>query len=368
MDTLKNYFRTIQAFQDLTRHGIIEGRQVEHVNPRFIKAYRHIFKQLNTCRLYEIDLSRVDALLQYHIRKDLMDAVMEHPDKSESELIAEDLERTIDFIESYDFSTLHLPSKCLYVGFSNSKVIDIKDKALVSIEWNGLIGTLTSIQHLGFLLSKDFYIRVVEVSQEGSGSYLNFSMEYYQGQWGEYSANILDGQAALSLKDSILTASYVIEMINSYQTIVVNYQSDKSYRRNCDRYNKKKIVPNPPAFYRVDLKNLVLSQSEESDKLFRQVIERTYAYQVRGHYRHRITVGDLPIDPKVEKYLKKNTDRKIFYDRETIDQDHWDILTKRRIQVHPNQWVAVLKVWVDEYIANSKDGKNPYIPSIHVAK
>lgn len=166
-----------------------------------------------------------------------------------------------------------------------------------------------------------------------------------------------------SIANTLLFIKVLLLYINSFNTVVVNQSTDRSFNRTCETVNIANHVRNPPCYYTVGLKrNVKVDAVKILNKLRR---ECTYAYDVRGHRVHRIHIGTLPIDPKTEVYLKKDERRKIFYSPEDIDKDTRALLTERGYDIQEGEWVSVLVVQRKGHIANLKGGKNPYIPSVH---
>ena len=247
--------------------------------------------------------------------------------------IQEDPDETI---EPYLINNINLPSKCMYI---------VSDNALMNVN-----------EVVGFIVRHDLVISFVQTNIQGK-LYPMPLITYVNGEWIRGGTN-----DKWPTKTGIMLLN-VIEEINSLQVIKVNGITDKTFFRARDKIFKKSKVK-PLEYYTVSLQSRIISSSKNSSE---SQVERQYAYDVRGHNAYRILTGSIPIDPKIENYLKKDERRKIFYSSNELDDDSRELLLKRNIFIKENEWVSILKYWVEGYVANSKDGKNPYIPSIHVA-
>ncbi len=246
----------------------------------------------------------------------------------------DDIDETIG---PYDVGNINLPSKHMYIVVDNATSLN-----------NDIVGFLVGPE---LILC---FIRIIVGDDIQYGSLV----AYANGVWSTgRNSDARCNKAGIKLLK-------VVEAINSLQVIKVNGVNDKSFFRIRDSIFKKSKIK-PLDYYTVTLQSRIVHSSKPSSE---SQTERQYAYDVRGHHAHRILTGSLPIDPKIENYLKKDSRRKIFYSIVELDDDSRDLLLDRNIIVKEGEWVSILKYWISDHIANSKDGKNPYVPSIHVAK
>jgi hypothetical protein len=155
---------------------------------------------------------------------------------------------------------------------------------------------------------------------------------------------------------------WLIEWVNGHQT-TINETKKFSYRRfykkSASRYGITKPIPRP--FYTVYIKDEMLDdfQREKTTKVRKKC---EHQYSVRGTWVCRIARGPLPLDPKLEKQLRRDKRRKIF----TIDKpdpDTAEHLSKRGVTPkRVDEWMSVLLYWRSDHRRGPKDG--PYIPSI----
>lgn len=243
------------------------------------------------------------------------------------------------------FSQKTLPSHWFYVHFSN--------KIYMS---DGIEGSDTYF--IGFFVSRTTICSFVEVIDLVTRYKIIIPhVIYHNGKW------LHKTDTRSSVSSAIL---FAIDMINSYQTVIVDRTTEPKYNIKCQLWNKKKLVKTPSAYYKVSLKDKIIIEEDESETdtvCVRR--EKTFAYFVRGCDTHRIKTGNLPIDPVIEKQLRKDSRRKIFMSINELDEESKEILENRQIRMKEGQWVSILKTKRTSYIANSKDGKNPYIPSVH---
>lgn len=244
-----------------------------------------------------------------------------------------------------DIENIVLPSHWLYIHF-NPKIPASNPNDGREVHFTSVFVSRTTIC---------FFLEVTDIVTKAKISVPNII--YHKGKW----THIVEEQSQM-----ISFILFSIDLINSYQTVVVDRTTEPKYNIKCQLWNKKRLVKTPSAYYKVSLRNnKIIEEDEEDDSRIRVGRQKNFAYFVRGCHVHRIKKGELPIDPTVEKQLKKDSRRKIFLSSDEIDEESLEVLQDHGIRVGDKEWVAILKTRRSSYIANSKDGKNPYIPSIH---
>lgn len=246
--------------------------------------------------------------------------------------IQETRENFYEHVWPYQVDSLKLPARSIYL------VLEPQDEDAAR----------------SLLITKDFVIGFFNIPNiEVNDTYIPHLL-YYKDEWLVNDDYWFIG-AAMSIKMSM-------ELINSQTTIRYNGLNDKTFIRSQTKIFKKAKFK-PREYYRVELKQTVIKEDSEAREATVKS-ECNYAYDVRGHFCYRILTGDLPMDTKTEKYLKRDPRRKIFLSESELDEETNVELNKRGISMKDGQWLSVLKYWIEPHIANSKDGKNKYIPSI----
>jgi hypothetical protein len=91
-----------------------------------------------------------------------------------------------------------------------------------------------------------------------------------------------------------------------------------------------------------------------------------YAYDVKAKDQYRARIGTLPIDSEKFKALIEDPRRVIYFSLAYVSEEHLKVLKAKGLTPGHNHWIAILKYRCKSYVANSKGGTNPYVPSIHV--
>lgn len=158
---------------------------------------------------------------------------------------------------------------------------------------------------------------------------------------------------------------WFVEWVNSHQKTITEDTRSFSYRRHFKKrgseFGVSKPIPRP--YYTVYIKDEMLTEFSR-DKKQQQLIRKKceHQYDVRGTWVCRIARGPLPIDPKVEKKLRRDKRRKLFI-TERPDAETAMHLAKRGVAPkRVDEWLAVLVYWRSDHKRGPEDG--PYIPSI----
>jgi len=317
------------VLEDFFNHVKIANKKYKHYNGVDVNDYKDYLKSFDDAMLFEIDYEV--------IREDLNNIYSELDRMS----IKDKQLAIMNYIDSFPVEQLNLPCKSTYITVKNIEYIPELDVR------NGF----TSM-----LITHDL-IAIYNYSSDHPGTKADHI--YYQyGIW--YTNNLLLTHMVL------INAKVCLDVINSYRPIISNHLNIKNYRPKCNLLNKKRLTKTPNQFYVINVNNSLKNHAPSSEVNKRCSYEKSYAYQVMGHFKYRIMVGDLPMEDKVRKYLTKNPNRKIITKPSDLDDKYRKILNDRQIEYKEGQWMSIVECHVESYIANSKNGKNKFIPSVRV--
>jgi len=158
---------------------------------------------------------------------------------------------------------------------------------------------------------------------------------------------------------------WFVEWVNGHQTLITEKTHSFSYRKmfkkRAAEFKMKK--PIPPPYYTVYIKDSCLVEFTDRKSNMPHLRQSPqHRYDVRGTWVCRIARGPLPLDPKLEKQLRRDKRRKIFT-TEKPDSETTQHLLSRGIQPkRVDEWLAVLVYWRSDHQRGPEGG--PYIPSI----
>lgn len=162
------------------------------------------------------------------------------------------------------------------------------------------------------------------------------------------------------------TIPTLIDIVNQHRTMVVEQvvpsfkKEMKDRRKQLGLKGKQYRGHVPPPFYVVKVKNRTIIErmrDEESPGTGRQV---SYRHDVRGHWRCRIKVGDLPLDPKLKEKLVK-LDYNVYEHMPPKGED-LERLMERGRRKGPKEWVAIKSTFIEAHQSpNNPD--LPYVPA-----
>lgn len=316
------------ALENFFDHVNLANKKYKHYNGSDAAEYKDYLKSFDNAMLFEIDYALInDKLVNAFNELNTLSA--------EAKLAA-----MVSYIDSFPVEQLALPAPTTYITVKN-----LGPNAIYGVE----------DPSISYLITKDLIVAYV-YNSEFIGQ--KHDVIYYQyGIW--YTTHILTThKLALNIK-------LLLDVINAYKPSVNNHLTIKKYKRKCDQLNKKKLTKTPNQFYTINLNNQIRVPQRVSEDTKRASYEKSYAYQVMGHFKYRIMVGDLPMEDKTQKYLSRNANRKLIMKAEDIDDKYKKILHDRQIEYQTGQWISVLESHVESYIANSKKGG--LIPAVRVA-
>jgi hypothetical protein len=207
-----------------------------------------------------------------------------------------------------------------------------------------------------FLVTSDGYvctfIDVVKGDNAGVASVVECSKVDELRTWG----------FPLTLSPWVIT--WMVEWINEHQVTIEDKTCSFSYRNSYKKASKKlKMHSIPPPYYIITMREDLLHAKEQKVMTTpRKHWELQYRHDVRGCTNCRIMRGPLPLDPQLEKLLRRDKRRKIFTDT-LPDEETARELAKRRVSPkHKDEWMAVLLYWRKDHLKGPKDA--PFIPAI----
>lgn len=175
----------------------------------------------------------------------------------------------------------------------------------------------------------------------------------------------------LSLNPWVISGA--VDLVNSFKTVLReephNFSSKNSWRaaqKQAARLFGIPIRPVPQPFYRLDLRHDLLEDWKKEQT--RSVKKRAswklgHRVDVRGHERVRVMRGPLPLDPKIEKALRKRGYRIFLENVPTTEDSTWRILAQRHEKPKSSdEWLAIKVSWIHDHIRGPAEG--PYIPAI----
>jgi hypothetical protein len=310
---------------------------------------KEILFEMQNANIFELDFFSDQILsLACLILREFQIEPGKYDFKSEAEILDQDINLKKEYkqlISNFKLENLELPSPYTYIG--NPKKDDAPTKDMENF--------------CGLLITKKYFLQIITVKQNNKEV---ISIAPVVGDI--VPLQNFNSEDLLMTSQMLINHITYLQIINTFQKINIDLRTKKS-QFDMNWIMKKKKVEKPKAYYRVQLHSgtSILEDKELEDK-FRIVREKTFAYFVRAHYKVRIIKGSLPLSEREEKFLRKDSRRRIFTSKDQVDSESWEILQRRQVQWNDNEWISILEYRVCGHIANSKDGKNPYIPSIHV--
>jgi len=256
-----------------------------------------------------------------------------------------------------------LPFDCLYLGI----------EAPIQVTK----AQFESYKHEGFDLSEEvFNINLLGYIVNQHHVYTIFLMKYAPRP-GDTNAGL--GSYCLAEKNSNgwnltgtptpFVVKWLIDWINDHQTCVKEGTKSFGYRREykkiAKRFEIKKPIPAP--YYTVYIKDELIDEEAWMRKLRQKLSLKPrkspqHQYDVRGAWVCRYLRGPLPLDPRLEKRLRRDKRRKLFIE-EQPDIDTVVHMAKRGIPPkRKDEWLAILLYWRSDHRRGPTDG--PYIPSV----
>jgi len=158
--------------------------------------------------------------------------------------------------------------------------------------------------------------------------------------------------------------TWIVEWINDHQVTIEERTKSFGYRNRYKKSAKRMKLQHIPApYYTITMHEDILQEKQ------RQVLsaprrhwELRYRHDVRGSTNCRIMRGPLPLDPKLEKQLRRDKRRKIFTDQ-WPDSETAKELAKRGVAPKKrDEWMSVLLFWRKDHIKGPRNA--PFIPAI----
>lgn len=315
--------------EDFFNHVKSANKKYKHYNGVYAADYKDYLRSFDDAMLFEVDFALIDDKL-LNIFSELN--ALSHNDK---------IAAMMNYIDSFPVEQLTLPAPTTYITVKN-----LGHNAIYGVD-----NAFTS-----FMITKDLIAVYVYNSDFVNQKH---DVIYYQyGIW--HTANIL------TTHKIVCNILLLLDVINAYRPTINNHLNVKNYRPRCNLLNKKKLTRTPNQFYVINLDNGMRTAQTTSQGTKRASYEKSYAYEVMGHFKYRIMIGDLPMEEKVQKYLTRNENRKIITKAADIDEKYQKILDDRQVEYKEGQWMSVLESHVESYIANSKKGDHTFIPAVRI--
>jgi hypothetical protein len=164
------------------------------------------------------------------------------------------------------------------------------------------------------------------------------------------------------------------EWVNDHKVVSVEeVPRTIGFKRMCERVNKKRARvarPVPPHYYAVTMRDQLIME-EDFDKRFpkrrsHMVIDWQHRWLVTAHDRIRVKRGPLPLDPKVEKDLRRprqgSKNRYLVFKDSHPQGELAKELWRRGVKPkREDEWMAVLVSRITDYVKGPDD--KPLIPS-----
>lgn len=248
----------------------------------------------------------------------------------------------------------HMPFECIYFGIDHAVYLSPDQRSAM-----GVPKDTKRCSWMGFLVASEWVFTLIRTeSQSGkdTGVYVNAEMK--DGRWNP---------TVVTSTPFIVT--WLIDWVNDHQTCVQEGTSSFSYRHDYKKISKRWQVkrPIPAPYYTVYIKDELIDQEAWLKKLrARQSVRPRkspqHQYDVRGSWVCRFMRGPLPLDPKLEKRLRRDKRRRIFT-HQRLDADTAQHMLKRGIAPkRVDEWLSVLLYWRQDHKKGPMDG--PYVPSI----
>ncbi len=259
------------------------------------------------------------------------------------------MEYILSHLEEVDLTEIKMPFQYMYFGFDNidQELEDVQLKATIPA---GVLVTRSNVYlQLTKKLAPAKYLTIFASIVENGVFRID----------NDYESSIAAHFAYFRFIKRLIA---LIEYINHCGTIIMEDMTMFSNKRIAQNITKKLRIkkPIPKAFYKVIVQHCII---DEKPKQGEGQWKLSYRFGVRGHNVTRLMSGDLPIDPKVEKYLMKDVRRKIIRTASDIDEETTKILLERNIKYIEGTWLSVLVIWRHSFIKGPKDA--PFVKSVH---
>lgn len=157
----------------------------------------------------------------------------------------------------------------------------------------------------------------------------------------------------------------LVTYINSHKTYVTTRTASGNIKFDRSKAQKalKHTLPLPEPFYVVHVEDKTVDRTVKR-LVAHRTVEWTHRWDVRGHEVIRIVKGAKPVSAKVRASLEKRG----YTVHERLDTSHpdWKDLDTRRVNLGPNEWVAVLRSWRKAHMKGPED--RPYVPAARITR
>lgn len=346
---LENYFLYLSALLK------------EAQSPTFPEKHREeasrIWARINVARIFEVP-ARLAAVLYHEVDLHICrEAGVEWtpPEKAHEipEQEARQYLRTMKHLRQ-NVELPDLPFECIYLGLTQPIMIQ-------NIRLYSLPEHVRDAWMLAFVVTKDEEYTLIETwsPEQERKKGLTAICEMHEGNWA----------TPYALTSTPWMVCWIVDWINDHQTVIEEATRSFDYRRRFKKEAEKLKIrrPIPTPFYTVHMKDQQIREEEWLEKFRRRMASKIrqvpqHQYDVRAHTVVRYQRGQLPLEPKLEKQLRRDSRRKIFTTGK-VDEETAAHLAKRGVKPkRVDEWMAVLIYRKKDHRRGPKDG--PYIPSV----
>jgi hypothetical protein len=160
--------------------------------------------------------------------------------------------------------------------------------------------------------------------------------------------------------------SWLIEWINGHQTTIEEHTGKFSYRRSYKKKAGRFATPSriPKPYYSIYMKDKKVQEDwvKRLSRALKKRRKQEHRSEVRGHLVLRYMRGSLPLDPKLEKRLRRDKRRKVFTVTKPDPETAFELAKRGIAPKQINEWIAVLIYYRKDFIRGPEGA--PLIPAI----
>lgn len=346
----------VQRFLELQKHIQVNAKRADTDARPFLQP---VLQGLRTARIFEIPCELYLAF--YHqadkYTTEQIAGVEWMPANSEE--WTEDRMTSMEFIQCVnDAGTrLEMPDKrpfdSFYFAYNPTLVLKDTMFSIYGLDSEAIRETVRRAELIGHLVMGDLVVTCMELRYYNGRHAFSYMVEHYQDEW----------VMPYTLAPWVVTG--LIDWVNDHQTIVHDDTKTASYMRDARKHIRQFHLKRdaPPPFYTVYMRDIVVNKSVRKTftSRFKKIIDWSHRWEVRGHFMVRVKRGQIPIDAKLEKVLKKRKYK--IYTEEQPPFEIWQKLEARQIPPKKaNEWIAVLVSFRDDFLKGPED--KPLIPSV----
>lgn len=272
---------------------------------------------------------------------------------------SEDHMTSMDFVQCVNEAGTHLelpekrPFNCCYFGYQPPPVLNPSMYSIYNLKHIEERAPIAAVEIVGHLVAETTVTTCLGIRLVNGRQIYGYLVEHKNKEW----------LMPYTLAPWIVSA--LIDWINEHQTVVQDDSRLPSYMRVVKKALKefRQARDAPPPYYTVYMRDLVINKSVRKtfSSRFKKIIDWSHRWEVRGHYMVRIKRGAIPIDPKLDKVLRKRKYQ--VYTEENPPFDTWQKLEARGVPLkRANEWLAVLVSFRQDFVKGPED--KPLVPSV----